>query len=207
MGAYILEESDDVFWMTTNRIETLVDGIFAIAMTLLILSLAVPEISSPLSNAVINNVLSSLYPKFFVFVLSFILLAVFWSLHHRAFHYIKKANNIFLWLNIIWLLFIVMVPFSQTFIGKYGGFTTSELIYTLNLMGIAIFMTLIWYYAVKKQLISKNISKKRLSKMSRDFLVFVFVAFLAVIMAFILPEWATLTYMLIIPLAILVDRL
>ncbi len=204
-----MEDSDDVFWMTTSRIETLVDGIFAIAMTLLILSLAVPEVSRPLTDTVINNVLSSLYPKFYVFVLSFILLALFWTMHHRAFHYIKKADNIFLWLNIIWLLFIVMVPFTQTLIGEYGRFFTPNLIYNLNMMGIAIFISLIWFYSVKKELIDKNANQTRLSRIGHGCLMFVFVAFLAIIITFIIPDksWSTLTYAFLIPISVIVRRI
>lgn len=203
-----MEELDNKkYWMATKRIETLVDGIFAIAMTLLVLNLVVPEITGPLSEAVIRSSLSTLYPKFSIFVLSFILLAVFWNLHHRAFHYINKADNGLLWLNIIWLLFIVMVPFSQTLIGEYGDFAISHLVYNLNMMGIALFIALSWYYAVNRNLIDKNIDKTQLSKMGRGYLAFIFIALLAVTLTFIIPGWTSLTYILIIPIEMINHRL
>lgn len=203
-----MEELDNKkYWMATKRIETLVDGIFAIAMTLLVLNLVVPEITGPLSEAVIRSSLSTLYPKFSIFVLSFILLAVFWNLHHRAFHYINKADNGLLWLNIIWLLFIVMVPFSQTLIGEYGDFAISHLVYNLNMMGIALFIALSWYYAVNRNLIDENIDKTQLSKMGRGYLAFIFIALLAVTLTFIIPGWTSLTYILIIPIEMINHRL
>lgn len=203
-----MEELDNKkYWMATKRIETLVDGIFAIAMTLLVLNLVVPEITGPLSEAVIRSSLSTLYPKFSIFVLSFILLAVFWNLHHRAFHYINKADNGLLWLNIIWLLFIVMVPFSQTLIGEYGDFAISHLVYNLNMMGIALFLALSWYYAVNRNLIDKNIDKTQFSKMGRGYLAFIFIALLAVTLTFIIPGWTSLTYILIIPIEMINHRL
>lgn len=203
-----MEELDNKkYWMATKRIETLVDGIFAIAMTLLVLNLVVPEITGPLSEAVIRSSLSTLYPKFSIFVLSFILLAVFWNLHHRAFHYINKADDGLLWLNVIWLLFIVMVPFSQTLIGEYGDFAISHLVYNLNMMGIALFLALSWYYAVNRNLIDENIDKAQLSKMGRGYLAFIFIALLAVTLTFIIPGWTSLTYILIIPIEMINHRL
>ena len=200
-------ESEDNFWMTTNRIETLVDGIFAIAMTLMVLSLVVPEITGPLSDNLVNNEISSLYPKFLIFVISFVLLALFWTIHHRSFHIIKKADRILLWINLIWLLFIVMVPFSQTLIGEYGDFFGPHLVYNLNMLGIAVFITFNWLYAIKSGLIDKGSSKKVISDMTKGCLVFLFVALLAVILTFIIPQWTSLTYILIIPLEIIFGRL
>ena len=74
--------------LTTQRIETLTDGVFAIAMTLLVLTLDLPRVGAHLSNAGLWNLLNSQMDKFHNYVLSFILLAVFWLVHHQQFHYI-----------------------------------------------------------------------------------------------------------------------
>jgi len=68
-------------YMDTKRLETLVDGIFAIAMTLLVLGLAVPQINRPLSNEVVTNAIFNIIPNFISFVVSFLLLAIFWKIH------------------------------------------------------------------------------------------------------------------------------
>lgn len=81
----------------SNRIEALVDGIFAITMTILVLSLAAPEIAVLLSDSIIRISLQDVLPKFYVFVLSFILIALFWTIHHRTFYIIKRADNVLLW--------------------------------------------------------------------------------------------------------------
>ena len=203
-----MEETDDTnLWMTTDRIETLVDGIFAIAMTLLILNLVVPEITGPLSETIVRNSLLGIYPKFYTFVLSFILLALFWTIHHRTFYIIQKANGTLLWINIIWLLFIVMVPFTNTLTGNYGSFVISHLIFNLDMLGIAVFIALSWYYAVKKDLIDKNVNKKIITGINRGILVFIFVSLIAICLSFITPEWSSLAYILIIPLELLVRRI
>jgi uncharacterized membrane protein len=93
----------------------------------------------PLSDAAVRSSLSNLAPKFFIFVFSFILLAVFWTIHHRTFNIIKRVDNTLLWINIIWLLFIVIVPFSETLTGEYGQFTTPHLIFNLNMLELQYF--------------------------------------------------------------------
>jgi len=93
-----MDESEGLSeYMDTKRLETLVDGIFAIAMTLLVLGLAVPQINVPLSNAVVSNTIYNLIPNFISLVISFILLAIFWKIHHRIFKQINKMNGTLLW--------------------------------------------------------------------------------------------------------------
>ena len=105
-------------YMDTKRLETLVDGIFAIAMTLLVLGLAVPVIHAPVTNASVQAAIFKLIPNFISLVVSFVLLAIFWKIHHRIFKQINKMNGTLLWINVIWLLFIVLVPFSASLTGR-----------------------------------------------------------------------------------------
>jgi hypothetical protein len=80
--------------MTTHRIEALTDGIFAIAMTLLVLNLALPETGNGLTQTVeLHKLLIGQTPKFFSYALSFLLLAIYWVLHHRQFHFIKRTEG------------------------------------------------------------------------------------------------------------------
>src|ERR1039458_9818122 len=95
-------------YMDTKRLETLVDGIFAIAMTLLVLGLAVPVIHAPITNGSVQTAIYNLIPNFISLVVSFVLLAIFWKIHHRIFKQINKMNGTLLWINVIWLLFIVL---------------------------------------------------------------------------------------------------
>jgi len=73
-----MEQRNRDVWMTTQRIETLVDGIFAISMTLLVLNLDIPQITGVVSNDAIWNALVNLWPKIFTYGLSFVLLAILW---------------------------------------------------------------------------------------------------------------------------------
>lgn len=198
-------ESSTLF-MSTGRLETLVDGIFAIAMTLLVLALAVPDIYGPLSELAVQNALHSLIPSFYTMVISFILLALFWSNHHRAFHQIKKMDTTLLWINVVWLLFIVLVPFSASLTGKYGQFPISHIIFNLNMLGIAFFLFLNWYYADRRNFIHEEVVNKKISIATKTNLLFISISILALVLSFIVPRFSALVYLLIFPLEYLISR-
>lgn len=208
MGLEINMESENSgIFMDTKRLETLVDGIFAIAMTLLVLALAVPDITGPLSNTAVQNSLYSLIPSFYTLVMSFILLALFWSNHHRAFHKINEMNTPLLWINVIWLLFIVLVPFSASLTGKYGEFSISHIIFNLNMLGIALFLGFNWYYATKKNFIDEKVSPRDITVTIRTNILFIVISLLALSISFVLPRWSALVYLLIFPLEYLIGKM
>jgi len=192
--------------MDTKRLETLVDGIFAIAMTLLVLALAVPDISGTLSNAAVQKSLYGLIPSLYTLVISFILLALFWSNHHRAFHRIRQMNTVLLWINVVWLLFIVLVPFSASLTGKYGQFSISHIVFNVNMLGIAFFLWLNWYYANHKNFIHDKVGTKLIKITNRTNLLFISIALLALLLSFFVPRFSALVYLLIFPLEYLISR-
>jgi uncharacterized membrane protein len=203
----MMENKNLSFHMTTNRIEALTDGIFAIAMTLLVLGLAVPEISGPLSNAAVQDSLSGLIPSFYTLVLSFILLALFWNVHHRIFQRITKVDNILLWINMIWLLFIVLVPFSASLTGKYGQFTISHIVFNINMLGISVFLALNTYYAHYSSSIHEKVDPTDVSMIKRDNVLFIVISLLAISLCFIAPRESSFMYLLILPLEFVIHRI
>jgi uncharacterized membrane protein len=202
-----MENKNSSFHMSTNRIEALTDGIFAIAMTLLVLALAVPAISGPLSDAIVKNSLYSLIPSFYTLVLSFILLALFWNIHHRVFQRTKQVDNILLWINMIWLLFIVLVPFSASLTGKYGQFTISHAIFNVNMLGISIFLALNTFYVHQSEYIREKVDPREITVIKRDNVLFIVIALLALALSFIIPKESSFVYLLIFPLEYLIGRL
>lgn len=198
-------KSQDVY-MPTKRLETLVDGIFAIAMTLLVLGLAVPHLTGQLSNTIIQESYYNLLPSFFAFVLSFILLAAFWNRHHRMFNQIKMIDSNLLWINIIWLLFIVMVPFSASSIGQYGDYTLPCAIFNLNMLLIGLFLYLNMNYAIKKNFMNEEANTTLIKKSKRNNEVFIIIALIAIILSFQITSNSTLTYILLIPLQLAINR-
>lgn len=191
----------------TGRIEALVDGIFAIAMTILVLTLVVPDVAGPLSNAVVENALHGILPGFYTLVMSFLLLALFWTLQHRIFHRIKQVDTTMLWINLVWLLFIVLVPFFASLTAKYPQFPISHVLSNLNMFGIAIFLYLNWYYASKRELIHEKVDNKEITSIRGDILIFIVIALTAIALSFVVPSWSGLVYILIFPLEFIAHKL
>jgi uncharacterized membrane protein len=202
----MMKYEDYNHFMPTGRIETLVDGIFAIAMTILVLNLAVPDITAPLSNAVVQNALYSILHSFITLVVSFVLLALFWNTHHRIFNRIKHVDKVLLWINVIWLLFIVLVPFSASLTGKYGDFTISHVIFNINMLGISLFLYLNWYYAHRNGFIHEKVDDAEIKATKKVNISFILIVFLALILSFIFPSESSLVYLLIFPEEYLIGR-
>lgn len=103
-----------------GRIEALADGVFAIAMTLLVLDVKVPAVDGSLDAAGFARALWQLGPRFFAFVVSFLIAGVFWLGHHALMHYVRRADRLFMRSNLLFLLFISTIPFSASLLGQYS---------------------------------------------------------------------------------------
>lgn len=182
-------------FMDTSRIETLADGIFAIAMTLLVLTLEVPNFPNPVTNATIINFLISTIPQFFVYGMSFVLLAVFWRINHREFNRIEKSDGILLRITVIWLMFVVLVPFSTSLIGDYGNLQVPELFFHFNMFIIGVLAFITWYYAVNWGLTSFKWTKKAYKRSFYGYLIFPVLAVLAMLLTFFTPSYSSLAYL------------
>lgn len=192
------EKTLDMPLIPKNRLETLADGIFAIAMTLLVLSIEVPTLQGNVTTSTIMEyLLYTLLPQIFVYVLSFVLLASFWMTHH-VFYIIKRTNTTLLWINIFWLMSIAIVPFSTSMIGKYGGFQLSELIFATNMLIIGILSYANWTYAANHDLIAEEVMPYA-DKIKKIFLSLPVLAVLAIMISFFIP-FGSITVFLLIPI-------
>jgi len=182
---------------TTHRIEALTDGIYAIAMTLLVLNLALPEVGT--DQAVqLHDALFEQAHKFFNYALSFILLAVFWIIHHDQFHFITRTNRTLLWLNISCLMFVALVPFTTSLSGDFPDETIAKLFFDLNLFILGILNSLNWVYATKGyRLVNRSMDPKRIASGTKRGMVTPLVALLAMGLSVITPLWSSCVYLLI----------
>lgn len=116
-----------------GRIETLADGVFAIAMTLLVLQFKVPDLE-PEEMDRLFDWLFDLGPKISAYVISFMTCGVFWVAHHVQMNYVYRSDRIFMWMNIVFLMVISAIPFSAALIGEYHESPVTIRIYCCNLM-------------------------------------------------------------------------
>ncbi|GAB4517685.1 MAG: TMEM175 family protein [Anaerolineae bacterium] len=141
--------------MSTGRIGALADGVFAIVMTLLVFGLAVPEIDAALSvsetsQQLIDGLLGQL-PNLASYVLSFVILGVYWVAHHTQFQYINRADQNLLWLNILFLACVSLIPFTESIMGRYPDQRAAVILYGANLILVAISHYAVWRYATRER--------------------------------------------------------
>jgi uncharacterized membrane protein len=127
-----------------NRIEALTDGIFAVAMTILVLDVRLPIEAAELDGAGLRGALGALFPKFESYVVSFVVLCVFWLGHHRLMQQVKQVDHRFLWLNLLFILFITFVPFATSLMGAYRDLDDVAVVYGVNLAAILGVQGLMW---------------------------------------------------------------
>jgi uncharacterized membrane protein len=141
----------------TNRIEAFSDGMFAIAITLLILEIRVPDRNlGPLALGLLRQ-----WPSYLAFFLSFAYIGVMWMNHHRMFTHIRRSTDVLLVLNLLLLLGVTAVPFPTAVLASRLGTSdqrTAAVLYNAVFLVIAIFFNVIWRYAVSRQLIDKSLA-------------------------------------------------
>ncbi len=147
--------------MDKSRIETFSDSIFAIVMTLLIFYIRVPDIAGPITDAQVWSVLASLSPLIISYFLSFLVLAVFWVNHNFMFHsFMKKIDSRINFLNLIYLLFIVFIPFSSSLFGSYPYNQPAALIYGLNIFAVMVLQAMMMQYMSSHKELRNELSSR-----------------------------------------------
>jgi uncharacterized membrane protein len=129
----------------TSRLETFADGVFAIAITLLVLGIRVPGTKEDLAKA-----LAAQWPSFFAYVVSFLTIGIMWVQHHRLFTVIGRSNPTFAMINVIFLMFIAFVPYPTEVLAqavREPGWTLATFLYGGTMVVIAIMFNAIWAYA------------------------------------------------------------
>jgi len=184
------------FVLTTRRIEALADSIFAIAMTLLVLTLTLPDMAQ--TKLSLSQLLADQWPKFFNYALSFLLLAIFWIVHHQQFHVIRRTDRRHVWINIGILMFVALMPFSTDIAGDYSGETLAELVFSANLMILGLLFLLNWWYACwHHRLVDHDLDRETIIRGIRRNCVTPAVAAISMVLSFFIPRWGLTVYMLI----------
>lgn len=161
-----MSDYNDESLLPKNRIEALSDGIFAIAMTLIILDLKTPEnIPFNLEYEELPLTLLNILPDVEAYAVSFLVLAVFWLRHQLQFRYLKFANRKIIVLSILFLMLIGFVPFSVGLVMRYNDIQLPTLIYIINLLLISVILSIQgWYISKNKKIRYEEIDPEILKK-------------------------------------------
>ncbi|GAC1461848.1 MAG: TMEM175 family protein [Ktedonobacteraceae bacterium] len=144
----------------TGRIEAFSDGVFAVAITLLVLNIQVPPQDALPKDSDLLGVLASKWPIYLAFVTSFATIGIMWVNHHRLYTHIKRSDNTLLLLNLLLLLVIVFVPFPTALMAEYivqHDQRVAAVLYSGTFLLMAVCFNVLWLYAShKNRLLESN---------------------------------------------------
>jgi uncharacterized membrane protein len=181
----------------TTRLEAFSDGVFAIAITLLVLEIKVPPPGTALGAALLQ-----LWPSYLAYVVSFLVIGAIWINHHAMFQHIVRVDGMLLLLNVLHLMLIAFLPFPTAVLAEafhrgidepvaaafYGGILTA----------IGIFVNAMWRYAAREnRLIGTHLTATKIRKINRQFIVGPTVYAIATAIALVVPWLALLIFILL----------
>ena len=128
--------------MSTNRLEALSDGVFAIVITLLVLDLRLPP-----GHGDLQARLLSLWPRMLAYAFTFTVVGIYWAGHHALFYMVQRVDKTLLWLNIFLLMAVCFIPFPAAILGAHPLDPTAMRLYSGNLIAVGTGFILCWGYA------------------------------------------------------------
>ena len=173
--------------MASGRLEALGDGIFSIAMTILVLELKIPDVMGN-SWADFKTSLHDSWYSLLCYVISFIVLGIMWFGHRLMFEYIGKTDRYFIFLGVLFYMVVCLVPFSTRFLAKDTFKWYAILVYGLNLSLCNLTLYSQWLYGAGKiQLLHREIPKEIKKEAHVLFLLSPVVYSIAIIISFFAP--------------------
>jgi uncharacterized membrane protein len=172
--------------MTTRRLEAFSDGVFAIAITLLVLELAVPK-----GNGLWHQ-LKDEWPSFAAFFVSFWVIGIIWVNHHAVLDHLARADRGVLYLNLLLLLTVVFIPFPTALFAEHLKSGADErvaaLVYSASFLAMAISYGFLWTYITnRRQLLGVELTDAQIRRTTRSFLIGIPFYGLAVAVSFVSP--------------------
>jgi len=141
--------SEDVLHDRKFQLERLIlfsDAVFAIAITLLVIEIKAPEFQHDATRREMLGSLLKLTPKFIGFFISFLVISIYWTIHHRMFGYLRDYNTRLIWLNLLFLMMVVLMPFFTALYSENFGANFSYMVYSLYLVGLGMVNYWLWKY-------------------------------------------------------------
>lgn len=194
---------------STRRVEAMTDGVFAIAMTLLVLDLDVSQLGHlTTDNQLWNALLNILGNNFISFVISFFILGIMWAIHVRQFEHIKYVNRHLMTINTIRLLAVVLIPFTTSLSSAYPDLFIAKILFPLNFLLLAVISNWQWKYATSntKFYDPKELCSKAIKLASNRNMAFIIISLIVTVAAAFVGSWAFILFLAIPYLSMLLSR-
>jgi uncharacterized membrane protein len=179
----------------TGRMEAFSDGVFAIAITLLVLEISVPAGSEDdLLGALIDQ-----WPSYLAYLVSFSTIGAVWLVHTVITEYLDHSDSVFLRLNLLLLLVVSFLPFPTRLLAEYAASSDPDriaaTIYGLNLLLALTMLSVVWRYAVRAQLVRPDLGDEEVKTLTRRLTPSLGVYVVMIVVGLFLPLLAVLGYL------------
>jgi len=179
-----------------DRIAAFTDGVIAIAITLLVLNIDVPHLGAR-QRSLLDNELYHLWRDFFAYGISFAVIGRYWLVHHRFFATLVRYDRRLVTLNLVFLAFLVLIPFVSDVIGLYGEVATAVIAYAIVLAATAAMNWLIISYGMRRGFVAPAKRREMESFAGIRGLLVVAVFMISIPIALISPLASQITWLLI----------
>jgi uncharacterized membrane protein len=169
------------------------DAVFAIAITLMAIELKVPAIITDVTDHKLAGSLAEMIPKFIGFLISFLIIGQYWTTHHRLFGFVVNYNLRLMWLNLFFLLAVVLMPFTSAFYSEYLVYylKTPVILYIGNICFLGVMNYLMWRYVSNpRHGLSAGLAKPLANYFSMRAIVVPIIFFIMMLVYFIFPHIA-----------------
>jgi uncharacterized membrane protein len=150
-----------------ERLAALSDGIFAVAMTLLVLDLRVPVSSTIHGEVDLRNALVNLFPHFIPYLMSFLTLGIFWVGQQTQLNHFARSNRHLTWIQLVFLLAVSLTPFSTGLLAGFLSLRIALVIYWFNIFLLGAILFASWRYAKHAKLLKEEVTAKLISATER----------------------------------------
>ncbi len=205
MTTHAVGDDSDQITLTPKRLDGLQDGVFAIVMTLIVLEMRLPEAAS---GAELRHHLAEMLPLIITYIVTFMNLGIYWVGQVLQMHSIERSDRAFLWIQIIFLLFISVLPFSSSLLGRYPDEQISAIVYGVNMIGVGLSSFWGWCYASHHhRLTTHALTPSFIRSVKRRILVAPVAAVIAIALSFFTMRLSILCYLLVLPYYIIPGKI
>ena len=184
-----------------TRVQILADVIFAGSMTIMVLGIDLPDPQSVTSDRAIAEFFGDQLRRFGVFALTFILVGVYWLKHLEHFSYLHRTDFRHLWLQLLYLMLLVAIPFTGQFPMLFPESVAAHVFYSANIFGMGAFSYFSWRYATnQRRLVATDLSDDVVRNVGQEALMEPSIALAAILAAFVSTVAAEALF-LVVPLA------
>jgi uncharacterized membrane protein len=155
----VLNYYNRIAGQSIERLAAISDGVFAVAMTLLVLDLHTPAAETIHSEGELWRVILAIAPRLLVYLMSFLTLGIFWVGQQTQLNHLERSDRDLSWLHLAFLFSVSLTPFSTSLMAEFIAYRVALVVYWANILLLGILLYASWSYAIRAQLVKADVTQ------------------------------------------------